>query len=190
MNQPLIVGAGPVGLGAALFLARQGLTARVVEMRSEPSTQSKALAVNPRTLDDPRADRHHGEDAGDGQADPRHADAPQRADRRAVFRSTAFIRSIRSCSHCRRRRPSDCSTKHSSKPVERSSAASSSPSVATSATASKRCSNLRAAANRKTVELPWLLAADGAHSTARRSAQHRFPGLDVQRRVVSGGRAV
>jgi 2-polyprenyl-6-methoxyphenol hydroxylase-like FAD-dependent oxidoreductase len=50
-DQPLIVGAGPVGLGAALFLARQGRVARVVEMRDEPSRQSRALAVNPRTLD-------------------------------------------------------------------------------------------------------------------------------------------
>jgi 2-polyprenyl-6-methoxyphenol hydroxylase-like FAD-dependent oxidoreductase len=50
-NQPLIIGAGPVGLGAALFLARQGLIARVVDMRDEASRQSKALAVNPRTLD-------------------------------------------------------------------------------------------------------------------------------------------
>jgi 2-polyprenyl-6-methoxyphenol hydroxylase-like FAD-dependent oxidoreductase len=50
-DRPLIVGAGPVGLGAALFLARQGLPARVVEMRDEPDLQSRALAVNPRTLD-------------------------------------------------------------------------------------------------------------------------------------------
>jgi 2-polyprenyl-6-methoxyphenol hydroxylase-like FAD-dependent oxidoreductase len=50
-NRPLIVGAGPVGLGAALFLARQGQATRVVEMRDEPSHQSRALAVNPRTLD-------------------------------------------------------------------------------------------------------------------------------------------
>ena len=49
-NRPMIVGAGPVGLGAALFLARHGRAPRVVEMRDEPSQQSKALAVNPRTL--------------------------------------------------------------------------------------------------------------------------------------------
>jgi 2-polyprenyl-6-methoxyphenol hydroxylase-like FAD-dependent oxidoreductase len=50
-GQAVIVGAGPVGLGAALFLARQGRVARVVEMRDEPCQQSRALAVNPRTLD-------------------------------------------------------------------------------------------------------------------------------------------
>jgi 2-polyprenyl-6-methoxyphenol hydroxylase-like FAD-dependent oxidoreductase len=51
MNQPLIVGAGPVGLGAALFLARHGIKARVVDKCTEPNVQSRALAVNPRTLD-------------------------------------------------------------------------------------------------------------------------------------------
>lgn len=50
-GQPLVVGAGPVGLAAALFLARQGRPPRVVEMRVEPSLNSKALAVNPRTLE-------------------------------------------------------------------------------------------------------------------------------------------
>jgi len=49
-DQPIIVGAGPVGLGAALLLARQGRVARVVEMRDEPCQHSRALAVNPRTL--------------------------------------------------------------------------------------------------------------------------------------------
>jgi 2-polyprenyl-6-methoxyphenol hydroxylase-like FAD-dependent oxidoreductase len=49
--RPLIVGAGPVGLGAALFLANRGLSVRLVEVRTEPSEHSKALAVNPRTLE-------------------------------------------------------------------------------------------------------------------------------------------
>jgi 2-polyprenyl-6-methoxyphenol hydroxylase-like FAD-dependent oxidoreductase len=51
MLRPLIVGAGPVGLGAALFLAREGFHPRVVETRTEPNLQSRALAVNPRTLE-------------------------------------------------------------------------------------------------------------------------------------------
>ncbi len=48
---PLIVGAGPVGLAAAVFLARSGIATRLVEREREPSTLSKALAVNPRTLE-------------------------------------------------------------------------------------------------------------------------------------------
>ena len=50
-NLPLIAGAGPVGLAAALFLARGGIKTRVIEKREHPSVQSRALAVNPRTLE-------------------------------------------------------------------------------------------------------------------------------------------
>lgn len=48
---PLIVGAGPTGLAAALFLARRGIACRVVDQAPEPETESRALAVNPRTLE-------------------------------------------------------------------------------------------------------------------------------------------
>ena len=48
---PLIVGAGPVGLGAALFLSARECSFRIVEMRDKPAAESKALAVNPRTLE-------------------------------------------------------------------------------------------------------------------------------------------
>ncbi len=50
-ERPLIVGAGPVGLGASLFVERQGLSVRVVEQLDKPVHESKALAVNPRTLE-------------------------------------------------------------------------------------------------------------------------------------------
>lgn len=48
---PLIVGAGPSGLAAALFLHERGLRARIVDVAMEPTPWSKALGVNPRTLD-------------------------------------------------------------------------------------------------------------------------------------------
>src|SRR4051794_4983941 len=48
---PLIAGAGPVGLAAALFLARDGTPVRVIDRANRPSPHSKALAVNPRTLE-------------------------------------------------------------------------------------------------------------------------------------------
>ena len=50
-NIPIIVGAGPVGLGAALFLRQAGIAVRIVDMAEAPSGHSKAMAVNPRTLE-------------------------------------------------------------------------------------------------------------------------------------------
>ncbi len=50
MDTPLVVGAGPVGLAAALFLARHDIRPRLIEKRLEPAATSRALAVNPRTL--------------------------------------------------------------------------------------------------------------------------------------------
>lgn len=49
--QVLIAGAGPTGLAAALFLTRAGVAVRVVDAAGAPTTTSKALAVNPRSLE-------------------------------------------------------------------------------------------------------------------------------------------
>ncbi|MBE7220537.1 MAG: FAD-dependent monooxygenase [Caulobacteraceae bacterium] len=51
MTEVLIVGAGPTGLAAALFLTRAGVACRVVDKLDKPTSWSKALAVNPRTLE-------------------------------------------------------------------------------------------------------------------------------------------
>lgn len=50
-TQVLIVGAGPVGLTAACELTRHGVDFRIVERLAEPTTQSRAAAVQPRTLE-------------------------------------------------------------------------------------------------------------------------------------------
>jgi 2-polyprenyl-6-methoxyphenol hydroxylase-like FAD-dependent oxidoreductase len=47
----LIIGGGPTGTCAALFLAQAGITTRVIDAAPSPTTLSKALAVNPRTLE-------------------------------------------------------------------------------------------------------------------------------------------
>jgi 2-polyprenyl-6-methoxyphenol hydroxylase-like FAD-dependent oxidoreductase len=48
----LIVGAGPVGLTAALELARRGIASRIIDNNAPaPLNESRALAVNQRTID-------------------------------------------------------------------------------------------------------------------------------------------
>jgi 2-polyprenyl-6-methoxyphenol hydroxylase-like FAD-dependent oxidoreductase len=48
---PLIAVGGPVGLAAALFLKRDGMATRVAERAEVRSPFSRALAVNPRTME-------------------------------------------------------------------------------------------------------------------------------------------
>lgn len=47
----LIVGAGPTGLVLALSLTRLGVAVRIIDRNPEPSTTSRALAVQARTLE-------------------------------------------------------------------------------------------------------------------------------------------
>lgn len=49
-SRPLIVGGGPTGLAAALFLSHRGIEARVIDAAAAAPTTSRALAINPRTL--------------------------------------------------------------------------------------------------------------------------------------------
>ena len=49
--QVLVVGAGPTGLTAASELTRHGVRVRIVEQNTSPSIHSKALVVQPRTLE-------------------------------------------------------------------------------------------------------------------------------------------
>ena len=47
----LVVGAGPVGLVAACELARRGVSVRVIDKLTQPTDQSRAIAVHARSLD-------------------------------------------------------------------------------------------------------------------------------------------
>jgi 2-polyprenyl-6-methoxyphenol hydroxylase-like FAD-dependent oxidoreductase len=48
--EALVVGAGPVGLVAALFLHQQGIRVEIVDMHQRTTQHSYALAIHPRTL--------------------------------------------------------------------------------------------------------------------------------------------
>ncbi len=47
----LVIGAGPTGLFMAAEAARHGLSCRIIDKAPSPSLQSKALAIQPRTLE-------------------------------------------------------------------------------------------------------------------------------------------
>lgn len=51
MNDVLIVGAGPTGLTLAIALARQGVVPRIIDAQPEPVAESRAMAVQARTLE-------------------------------------------------------------------------------------------------------------------------------------------
>lgn len=50
-TQVLIAGAGPIGLTAAIELARRGVAVRIVDPLLEPPQYAKAVGVQPRTLE-------------------------------------------------------------------------------------------------------------------------------------------
>ena len=50
-TQVLIAGAGPIGLTAAIELARRGIVCRIIDPLLEPPQYAKAVGVQPRTLE-------------------------------------------------------------------------------------------------------------------------------------------
>jgi 2-polyprenyl-6-methoxyphenol hydroxylase-like FAD-dependent oxidoreductase len=50
-TQVLIAGAGPIGMAAAIELARRGIACRIVDPLVEPPRYAKAVGVQPRTLE-------------------------------------------------------------------------------------------------------------------------------------------
>jgi 2-polyprenyl-6-methoxyphenol hydroxylase-like FAD-dependent oxidoreductase len=56
----LIVGAGPTGLAAGLFLAEKGIRSRIIDKASAPVQESRAQVINPRALELKRPSRSYG----------------------------------------------------------------------------------------------------------------------------------
>ncbi len=177
---PLIVGAGPVGKAAALLLARAGRPTRLIDRASEPSSLSKALAINPRTLkllEDTGVtdDLLHiglrirgaqlwieGEPAAEIRFDRLPHDYPfmlalsqaatERMLEKGLHAAGGGVETGRALKACR---------------------------ITPEGVRSELSDELEGA--RETADSPWLLAADGAHSTTREQLGVSFQGTQFQR---------
>ena len=175
MDQPLVVGAGPVGLGAGLFLARQGRMARVIEMRQAPALQSKALAVNPRTLDILEPTGITAKMLAMGK--PVRGMQFHRGGRVIVQLSLDGIHPkypfMLALSQATTERLLYDAFVEAGGKVERGIEMAECRNVGDRVEAVLQPTG---GGKQETVELPWLLAADGAHSTARHQMNVDFPG--------------
>jgi 2-polyprenyl-6-methoxyphenol hydroxylase-like FAD-dependent oxidoreductase len=172
---PIIAGASPVGLGAALFLARQGRSTRLVDMREEPVTESKALAVNPRTLSilEPTDITRQMLELGS----PIHGVQFHRSDRIVAALSLANIHP---------KYPFMLALSQATTERLLARALKAAGGVLERGVRMVECRNLTdgvevvlestAGGVREVVRAPWLLAADGAHSVARHQLGIDFVG--------------
>jgi 2-polyprenyl-6-methoxyphenol hydroxylase-like FAD-dependent oxidoreductase len=177
---PLIVGAGPVGMSAALFLAEAGIRTRIIDVKDQPSHHSKALAVNPRTLEllertgvtqtmlanglRIRGGRFwkHGKPAADVLFE-------------ALPHKYPFMLALSQASS---ERLLEQALERAGGKVERGTelTACSNQADGTVVAALQH----RDSGRRETAICPWLLAADGAHSTTRQTTEVDFPGSSFQ----------
>ncbi|HRX85127.1 MAG TPA: FAD-dependent monooxygenase, partial [Phycisphaerae bacterium] len=171
---PLIVGAGPVGLGAALFLADQEIPTRIVDQAAAPSTHSKALAINPRTL----------EILEPSGVTARLLELGRRIRGAKVWREGALAAEINfaalehrypfmlALSQATTERLIAEAVKQRGLRVERGVRLVECRNANSHVTAALAHSEDEF----ETVHCPWMLAADGAHSTARDRLNVPFPG--------------
>jgi 2-polyprenyl-6-methoxyphenol hydroxylase-like FAD-dependent oxidoreductase len=174
-QQPVIVGAGPTGKGAALWLARAGIATRLVDAAIEPAQQSKALAVNPRSLEllEPTGVTEKMLAIG----------RPIRGARAQIGWNVIAQVQFEGLEH---RFPFMLALSQATTEQLLGQAIEDAGGKVEHGVALVNCRNtpdgveaeLKHAANGaiETIKAPWLLAADGAHSAARHALQVPFPG--------------
>lgn len=181
-SPPLIIGAGPVGMAAAALLSRYDIVPRIVDKRAEPSRYSKALAINPRTLE-------LLEKSGltdkllalgrkiHGATIHRNGRVIAEIDFEDIEHRFPFMLALSQASTERVLRE-DLAERGIE--IERSLELVESPNLAEG---QANLVHVETQAN-ETIEAPWILATDGAHSIARKSVHVPFPGDTYDRAWV------
>lgn len=194
LARPLIVGAGPVGKGAALFLARAGVITRLIDAAAEPARQSKALAVNPRTLEilEPTGITEKMLAIGSPIRGARFQDRNRSLAEFSFERLRHKYPFLLALSQATTERLLGEALEAAGITVERGTSLVACTDGGGGITAElKHADGLV-----ETVRCPWLLAADGAHSTARSQMGVGFPGssfptlwhlADVTLETLAGG---
>ncbi|HEX4665372.1 MAG TPA: FAD-dependent monooxygenase [Chthoniobacterales bacterium] len=173
-SAPLVVGAGPVGLTIANELARHGVRCRIIERAAERSQTSKALAIFPRTLEVfetmgvvdrflAAGHRLHG------------LSLHHREEQIAQIELTSVASPFPFALGLPQSETERLLEEHLSElgiEVERSLELKS----FTQATESVRATLRRSDGEEETIETPWLIGCDGAHSTTRHTLGMHFEG--------------
>ena len=182
--QVLIAGAGPIGLTAAIELARRGVDCRIVDPLLEPPQYAKAVGVQPRTLE-----------VFEGMGVLRRIlDAAVQMRGQIVYVNGEQVGAAR-----RSRCPTTCrsaSSRFRSTPPS-GSCARNSPMHGRAGRARRAAGGIRAGRRRgdrhpgrrrgeQTVRAGYLVGADGAHSAVRKGLGLTFEGAAFEEQYMLG----